>query len=326
MTATAPTAPPQVAGYVPVSIIALRVMGDVDYDLYLADDEEQGPLLFRSRTYDSTSEDFAAVEARGIQSLYVTTDDHAAYNRQLKEHLEEILQDDNIEHEQRCGMLQTAVAAEIEKAFNLVKVDNAVEQSQQVGGQIAALLSGSDTLPSDPFGVVRHDYYTFTHLTNVASYCVLLAEKLGISDEEDLEAIAIGGLLHDVGKRLIPKQILNKPSRLTQEEFKVVQTHPQLGYEELHDREDLSLGQLMMVYQHHEKVDGSGYPVGITGDEMHLWARICAVVDVFDAMTAKRPYRDAMDVGVVLDRMLEGAGTHFDKEIMQCWAAAMRNN
>ena len=326
MTATSFATPQQVAGYVPIATIALRVMGNVDYDLYLSEDEEQAPLLFRSRSYESTPEDFAALEARGIQTLYVTTDDHAAYNRQLRENIEGILQDENIEPEQRCVMLQTAVAAEIEKAFNLVQVENAVEQSHQIGGQIAKLLSGSEMLPGDLFGVVRHDYYTFTHLTNVASYSVLLAEQLGISDEKELEAIAVGGLLHDVGKRLIPKHILNKPSRLTEEEFAIIKTHPQVGYEELHDREDLSRPQLMMVYQHHEKIDGSGYPVGIIGEEMHPWAKICAVVDVFDAMTAKRPYRDAMDVGTVLDRMLEGAGTHFDKEMVRCWAAAMRTN
>ena len=326
MTATLPASSPQVAGFVTISIATLKVMGDVDYDLYLAEEEGQTPLLFRSRSYESTSEDFAALALRGVQTLYVTTDDHSSYHRQLKDNLEAILQCDEIEPEERFGVLQTAVAAEIEKAFSLVHVENAVEQSHVVGGYIASLLRGSDTLPGDLFAVVRHDYYTFTHLTNVASYGVLLAEQLGISDEDDLEAIAVGGLLHDVGKRLIPKQILNKPSRLTEEEFKIIQAHPQIGYEELHDRSDLSRAQLMMVYQHHEKIDGTGYPVGITGEEMHPWAKICAVVDVFDAMTAKRPYRDAMDVSVVLDRMLEGAGTHFDKEMMQCWAAAMRIN
>ena len=205
----------------------------------------------------------------------------------------------------------------------MTKCDHLVEHSQQLGRQLSGLLRDSRSLPADLFQVLRHDYYTFTHMTNVSSYAVLLAEGLGIRDPRELEEIAVEGLLHDVGKRLISPRILNKPAKLGDDEFDTMKTHPQIGYEELLGRDDISHSQLMMVYQHHEKIDGTGYPVRITGEEMHRWSRMCAVVDMFDAMTCERPYRKALGVGYVLDFMKQKAGSHLDKEMMECWIKLM---
>jgi HD-GYP domain-containing protein (c-di-GMP phosphodiesterase class II) len=110
---------------------------------------------------------------------------------------------------------------------------------------------------------------------------------------------------------------------LTPEEREIIETHPQRGYEELCEQLKFEFGQLMMVYQHHEHVDGTGYPVGVTCDEIHPWARMLAVVDVFDAITAKRPYRRSVTPGHALDYQRQCAGTHLDREVVECWVSAM---
>jgi len=130
-------------------------------------------------------------------------------------------------------------------------------------------------------------------------------------------------MLHDLGKRFIPSRILTKTTRLTPEEREIVESHPTRGYVELCEKSDLDFGQLMMVYQHHEHMDGNGYPVKVMADEIHPWARMLAVVDVFDSMTAKRPEGRAATLDQVLDFLRQQAGTQFDCEVVKCWTSAM---
>jgi HD-GYP domain-containing protein (c-di-GMP phosphodiesterase class II) len=182
----------------------------------------------------------------------------------------------------------------------------------------------SKVLPHELFRIARHDFHTFAHVTNVACYSVLLADKLGIHDATELKQIATGAMLHDMGKRAVPKSVLVKAGRLTPDERELVQSHTQRGYEELCGRPDMVFGQLMMVYQHHEHVDGKGYPVRVLADEIHPWARLLAVVDVFDALTGKRPYRRAISPQAALDHLRAKAGLQFDREVVECWTAAMQ--
>ena len=161
--------------------------------------------------------------------------------------------------------------------------------------------------------------FTFTHSANVSYYCVFLAKHLGISEREDLDAIASGALVHDLGKLDVPDAILTKPARLSDSEFEIIKRHPLDGFLQLKDRQDVNFGQLMMVYQHHEWMNGKGYPVGVTGKEIHPWGRLCAVVDVFEALTSSRPYRGPMATSRALQIMERESGDHFDEEMFQCW-------
>jgi HD-GYP domain-containing protein (c-di-GMP phosphodiesterase class II) len=167
--------------------------------------------------------------------------------------------------------------------------------------------------------VLYHDYHTFTHSANVAMYCAMLARALGISDRDELNAIAVGALLHDAGKLQIPASILTKPAELTEAEVAIVREHPRLGFRMLCQRPDLSFGQLMMIYQHHEKIDGSGYPVHAVGSELHDWGKMCAVTDVFEALTSNRPYRLGLSFAKAAEIMQHHPGTAFDGEMLSCW-------
>jgi HD-GYP domain-containing protein (c-di-GMP phosphodiesterase class II) len=219
--------------------------------------------------------------------------------------------------------MQLAVAVEIEHTIRLVDCSQFVSLSEKIGRDITSFIAANNVLPRELFRIARHDFNTFAHVTNVAGYCVVLAECLGISDRGELEQIATAAMLHDIGKRFIPASILTKPGRLAPAERDAIEMHPTRGYEELCERSDLSVGQLMMVYQHHERIDGGGYPVGVEGHDIHPWARMLAVVDVFDAMTGKRSYRNPASSRDALNYILRNSGTHFDREIAQCWVSAM---
>ena len=160
-------------------------------------------------------------------------------------------------------------------------------------------------------------------MTNAAAYCALLAKRLGVEESADLEEIAVGAMLYDIGDRFIPAEVLNKNGPLAPYEWKIVEQHPRTGYLNLLEFDDVTDRQRLMAYQHHERMNGRGYPVRLTGDEIHPWAKMVAVVDVFDAATGSRPYRKPLDVHEALEILQENAGTLFDEEFVQCWTTAM---
>lgn len=137
------------------------------------------------------------------------------------------------------------------------------------------------------------DNYTFEHSLNVALYSIVLGKKLNLKRRQ-LNDLGIGAILHDIGKVFIDDSILQKPGRLTDEEFQIIQTHTELGFNFLRENTDLPTVIAHCAYQHHERLDGSGYPRQLVGDEIHIYAQIIGIADVFDAVTSDRVYRSAL--------------------------------
>lgn len=154
------------------------------------------------------------------------------------------------------------------------------------------------------------------HLKRVAAYAKLLALKYGMTEQEAnfIKQIAP---MHDIGKWAIPEAILQKPSALTPEEWEIMKTHTQMGFEMLKDSklDVLQMGALVAV-QHQEKFDGTGYPKGLKGEEIHIYSRITTVADVFDALGSERSYKQAWAVVDIIQYFAEGRGTHFDPSLV----------
>ncbi|MDP1562456.1 MAG: HD-GYP domain-containing protein, partial [Pirellulaceae bacterium] len=168
--------------------------------------------------------------------------------------------------------------------------------------------------------IEARDAYTSGHSDRVAMMGRSLAAKLGLSREE-CQDIFLCGLLHDIGKIGIPDHILQKPGRLTDEEFAAIKTHPEIGARLLRGLRPLEK-LLPGVLHHHESVDGTGYPHGLKGDEIPLMARILAVADAFDAMTSDRPYRNGMPLPKAESILREGQGTQWDTDVIDAFFAA----
>ncbi|RKX52514.1 MAG: HD-GYP domain-containing protein, partial [Thermotoga sp.] len=142
-----------------------------------------------------------------------------------------------------------------------------------------------------------------------------LAEELGMSKDE-IRKTYWAGLLHDIGKVLVSSSILNKPGKLTTEEFDEIRKHPKYGYDILKTSDALK-DIAEIVYAHHERIDGSGYPRGLKGDEIPFEAKIIAVVDSFNAMTSDRPYRPALSVNTAMKELIRGAGRLYEARIVR---------
>jgi putative nucleotidyltransferase with HDIG domain len=148
------------------------------------------------------------------------------------------------------------------------------------------------------------DEYTYTHSINVSLLAVLLGKHLGL-DKPTLLKLGLAGMFHDVGKARIPEAILNKPGKLTEAEFQIMKGHPLEGYKIMMHQPDLDPEILRAVVEHHERVDGTGYPRALSGDAIGRFSRIVAVVDVYDALTSRRVYKDAMAPAKALGMMYQ---------------------
>lgn len=165
------------------------------------------------------------------------------------------------------------------------------------------------------------DDYTFMHSVAVCALMIALARQLGLDEQQTREA-GMAGLLHDLGKATIPLEVLNKPGKLTDAEFDLVKTHPDEGYKMLLTGSGISEMTKDVCLHHHEKVDGSGYPKGLNGETMSLFAKMGAVCDVYDAVTSNRPYKAGWDPAESIKRMAEWKG-HFDPKVFQAFVKSL---
>ncbi len=162
--------------------------------------------------------------------------------------------------------------------------------------------------------VEKRDPYTAGHQRRVANLACAIARQMGLSADQ-IDGIRMGGVIHDLGKIAVPAEILSKPTRLTDIELSLIKTHPQAGYEML-NKIEFPWPIAQMVRQHHERMDGSGYPQGLSGENILLEARILAVADVVEAIASHRPYRPARGIDKALDEISRNKGKRYDPEVV----------
>ena len=163
-----------------------------------------------------------------------------------------------------------------------------------------------------------HDSYTFAHSVNVAVLSAIMGNFSGLTETE-MKTLVMGGLLHDLGKISVPAKILNKRGGLTDEEFEEIKKHPMDGAHRIHQFEwTLPKASVLaaIAAQHHEHMDGSGYPRGIGGDRLHRFARMVSIADVYDALTSERPYKRAYTPSVAYSIMVKTGKSQFDEELL----------
>ncbi|KTB80755.1 HD-GYP domain-containing protein [Pseudomonas syringae] len=212
-----------------------------------------------------------------------------------------------------CGRARDAVMCMFTEARmgRAMDVDNVQLLVEEISNSILrhphALISLSRLKTSDE--------YTYMHSVAVCALMVALAQRMGMPDDQVREA-GVAGLMHDVGKMMIAPAVLNKPGRLTRDEFEIMKAHPELGVKILMDTQPVAASVIDVCLHHHEKVDGSGYPHGLKGDQISIFARMGAVCDVYDAITSDRPYKKGWGVAHSIREMASWQG-HFDDVVFQ---------
>jgi PAS domain S-box-containing protein len=214
--------------------------------------------------------------------------------------------------------------AAIKKAFDSLE--------ERVREQTAELRTSFDKLGRAMEGTIQalatmveaRDRYTAGHQVRVADLACDIAKRMGVA-ESRIPIIRIAGLIHDVGKVCVPTEILNKPAPLSAIEFEIVKQHPKAAFDVL-EKIEFPWPIADIVLQHHERVDGSGYPSGLRGDQIHLEARILGVADVVEAMSSHRPYRAALGTEKGLEEISKGRGTQFDANVVDACLHVFRQS
>ena len=190
-------------------------------------------------------------------------------------------------------------------------------------GEVPSLM---DTVTALAFAIDAKDHYTQGHSQAVSRLAAQIARQMGMSDAL-IEEVRLGGILHDIGKIGVPESVLNKPSRLTPEEFEVMKNHTLLGTKILEPLKVKSIERIRgMVRHHHEMVDGTGYPDRLKGENIPLGARIITVADCFDTMVSERAYKRTRSMEEAVEELHRCCGTQFDAEIVKAFVTSLETS
>ncbi|HEX5130481.1 MAG TPA: HD domain-containing phosphohydrolase [Usitatibacter sp.] len=203
----------------------------------------------------------------------------------------------------RLARLGPAVVAAIERANAQAR---ALEDAARLKGAFFSCIQAITRT------MELRDPYTAGHQARVGVIASAIARELALEPER-IEGVRVGAHMHDIGKISVPSEILTRPGKLTAAEYAIIKSHPEIGHDIVKDV-DFPWPVARMIKEHHERVDGKGYPDGLAGDAILLEARVIAVADVYEAMTAHRPYRAALPIEVALDYLRNNRGTHFDPQ------------
>lgn len=229
--------------------------------------------------------------------------------------------EDELENARR---IQTKATEVVTSMFNEVRMGKALQAQNAIPLANEIYLSVVRN-PSALISLTRlktKDDYTYMHSVAVCALMIALGRKMGI-DEDTVKSLGMAGLLHDVGKMAIPDLILNKPGKLTNEEFGLVKSHPERGWEMLKESDDVDDIARDVCLHHHERVDGTGYPEKLSADNLSLFAKMGSVCDVYDAITSNRSYKDGWSPAESIRKMASWKNGHFDESVFNAFVSTV---
>ncbi len=253
---------------------------------------------------------------RHAEKLYISTDDTDKYLRYQEESLKDIINDADKSTLEKSGVLYQVAGNIVEDLLNDPKSGQHMKRSSDWVSSTVMHIMQDENAFSGLFEVASRDYSTYTHSVNTSVIGLLFGKYLSLTQHE-LDCLGIGLLLHDIGKLSIPPKVINSPDRITDSEYEAIKKHPKAGFELLEHRNYIHGSTLKVVIQHHENQDGSGYPYGIGGSEIHLFGSISRIIDVYDAMTTNRSYAKAGRPFAVLAEMKDQMSNCFNEELLR---------
>lgn len=244
----------------------------------------------------------------------------------IPDELREAISDTKLPPMEKAHAVQKHTTALIAKLLENPSAENIREAKKGIAEVVDLVLSEDETAYY-LLTITSHDYSTYTHSVNVGFLSISLSKALfRRSTAHDMHELGAGFFLHDLGKVKIDSSIINKPGKLTTEEMNQMRMHPSEGYRILSDAHQLTQECRTIVMQHHERFNGNGYPKGISGDQIHIYGRICSIADVYDALTSDRPYRQRMTPFEALSIMKNEMMDHFQKDLFEQFVFLFKNS
>ena len=295
----------------------IQIKEKTSFDLYIKCKDKLELFLAKDSIY--TPEHHQEIQQKGITQFYVRGKDRKKLDKYTLEHIDKILSNPDVPSNIKADAFYRTSADTMKQAFDDPQAEHLDGIKRSVKPMLKNIMQNEEIL-KDLFTITKHDFYTYTHSVNVGIFATALAVRYyntnGSRLDVNMEKLSYGYFLHDIGKSRIPLEVLNKPGKLSEDEWVVMKMHPEWGYSILMETGHLTDEAAYIALQHHEQLDGSGYPFAKKGNNIHPCARICAIADTFDALTSVRPYKGAITPFEALKLMQKETLYDFDYNLL----------
>ena len=301
--------------FCPVDLDGLVDDTQLDFNLYLM----AGPgrfVFYRSRSRAFTPVHRRRLLDNAVRVVYIRTSERQQYLQYLEHHLDTVLRSEEVPQTKKAKLLYVVSQTVMQDTLEQPRSATIVPRTRQMAERTVDFVLRSERALRQLARLMRADYYTYTHSINVCVFGVALARQVGV-ERDDLSDYAVGAMLHDLGKTQIPKELITRTGPLTDDEMEVMRGHVVIGEQILQTHGTVPALAMMCVSQHHEKLDASGYPRRLPAEDMHLFGRITAIADCFDAMTSKRSYQRAYGAYETLKLMKNELAPKFDQQLLE---------
>ena len=276
--------------FIPIPLDTLQINTDKNFDVFIKTKKGKMVLYSAGRESFSLKVRDNLIE-HGISILYISEKDIGLYNSYLSENLSEQLSNPNAPTQDKAEFAYTTIANIGRNLFAKPTAETIDSYKNAISKTVDFVLKEDDSV-AHLINMTQFDFTTYNHSMNVGIFATGLTKALfANNDKHNLEELASGFFLHDLGKSGIPLKILRKPGPLDSEEWGIMKTHPTLGFDILTKFDKITPESKIIVVQHHERHNGTGYPNGVRGKNIHIYSKICCIADVFEALVAKRPYK-----------------------------------
>ncbi len=301
-----------IKSYILVDKRFLHIRDKINFNLYFHEKPLHMKLLLQR---DGVIDKNKNARIQKFENIYTSKLEQNRYEEYKNTHLNEIVNDKALSMDEKTEIVYEATSKLSGKIFENPKALENVRISKEIVNPILQSVFGSHNTIASYIKIIEYDYYTHTHSLNVSIYALCLGVTLGL-DEENLRDLGRSALLHDLGKSQVDHNIVDKKGVLTALEYEQIQIHPVLGYEIAISIGVKNKNILDGIRHHHEKLDGKGYPDKLKNEEISLFPRIIGVCDVFDALTTRRSYKQAMSSYSALKMMKFYMPCHLDMKIL----------
>jgi len=307
-----------VSQFHPIHLDSLVSDSTLEFNLYIRTTGEKC-ILFRERSLEFGDRHRRKLLENQVQTIYILHSDQKSYGRYIEQNIGNLMRDPAVPSEKKAAFLLSVSKGILQDAFENPRSGDIVRRTEEVtANTVDYILKGRDSV-QNLIALMSTDYYTFTHSMNVCVFTIALASRVGVPLQQELNDLATGTLLHDIGKTEVPKSLLNKAGPLSPEEMAVMKQHVVWGEKILAENPRMTPARMLPVSLHHEKLNGKGYPRGLAGEQIHLHGRIAAIADCFDAMTTNRSYQSAMDGFEALQIMKTKLQAQYDQNVLSAF-------
>ena len=313
------------SAYLPIPIASLRLDSITNFDLYYQVRPDEPVVLYAERNIPFTDESRVRLLDNKIEYLYVSSKQEGQYRRYLEDNLSAILSDNSVDVESKTEILYFSAHGLMQEIFDNPSLDGGLERGAELVDNTVKFMRSERSAIRHLIETAATDYHTYTHSVNGCVLGIALAHRIGYEIRTQVRDFGRGALLRDIGITKLDPAIRDNPGKLTVSQYEQIKQHPIMGERMLRELGEGSPIALDLVRHHHERMDGTGYPDRLHGDEIAPIVRILTIADVFDSLTTRRPYQRRLGTFDALQLMSYDMQGELDPDFLRAFIAMMGN-